>query len=263
MFTYAAGRALAAFHSVPLKLDVSWYRTGNRTFLLENFNISAQICPDDMSGASDGIGYNQAQWSYYPGFAEYDNKKFLSGWWQSEKFFNSASALIRKDFSFRDASVCKWALAARKAYLGETYDSLIAVHCRRGDYVKLNQQNQFNLLPISYYRHAMRQFSGCPLFVVFSDDVEWCRATFAQESVEFCHEPDPIKALAMMAVCDHYIIANSTFSWWAAWLGEKDETVVFAPSHDQWFGPVLNERYETKDILPERWVQLRMPPEMT
>jgi hypothetical protein len=98
----------------------------------------------------------------------------------------------------------------------------------------------------------MKQFSGRPLFLFFTDDIAWCRAVFRGRSVQVCEETDTIRAFALMSSCDHFVIANSTYSWWAAWLGERSGTRVFTPRHDQWFGPVLLERYRTHDIIPSR-----------
>lgn len=256
LFTYAAGRALALRYNAPLQLDVSWYQHGKRELLLEHFQIAGQLSPDDHSGAADGVGYNQQSWHYYPEFLQYDGSRFLSGWWQSERFFAEAADQLRRDLTFRDTALLPAARAIRRSLLADRYDSLVAVHCRRGDYVGLARKQQFNLLPERYYHQAMKKFTGRPLFYFFSDDPTWCRATFSGPSIDVCTEPDPIRTLALMQVCDHFVIANSTFSWWAAWLAEQPTTRVIAPPHRLWFGPKLAARYRTEDILPSRWHQL-------
>jgi Glycosyl transferase family 11 len=262
-FTYAAGRALSVLHNTDLVLDTSWYESGSRPFLLDKFNIVGEIDPTDRSEASDGIGYNQASWAYYPDFLSYSGFKFLSGWWQSESFFSFAAEQIRKDLQLRNLDADFRALQLRRDLLSGGHDCLVALHCRRGDYVALAESGLFNLVPERYYRSAIKQFSGNPKFLFFSDDVIWCERTFSDLAITFCREEDPIEALALMKVCDHFVIGNSTFSWWGAWRGEKKGSRVFAPKCSDWFGQTLNERYLTSDIIPKRWAGISASPAIT
>lgn len=257
LFTYAAGRYLALRHRTPLVLDISWYATGPRTFLLEHFHIAGSINASDLSAADDGIGYNQEHWHHYASFENFTGSKFLSGWWQSEKFFAGAADQLRRDLQLRDQLLVESAVCLRGGLMGSDYDYVVAVHCRRGDYVALAEERKFTLLSPEYYKSAMRRFGGRPLFLFFSDDIPWCRKQFDGPSIAFCEETDPLKALAIMSSCDHFIIANSTFSWWGAWLGEKEKTRVYAPPHEIWFGPELVlARGQTADIVPARWCML-------
>lgn len=255
-FTYAAGRCLSVIHDSPLLLDVSWYKSGPRPFWLDQFNIKAEITWDDQSGAPDGIGFNQEHWDYYPDFLHCSGHKFLSGWWQSERFFEPVAGLIREDLTPASDRVSHDALQ----YLGdlkETYGGpTIAVHIRRMDYIGLAKKGEFNLVPLSYYQAAMSQFPSDGTFLVFSDDLAWCRLNMSRSGVVFCDVDNPLFAFEIMRHCDHCIIANSTFSWWAAWLGETDDTVVISPSSSAWFGPKLAARYATTDIIPSRWRQI-------
>jgi len=100
---------------------------------------------------------------------------------------------------------------------------VVAIHCRRGDYIELAQQSMFKLLSPSYYMDAMSQFPDNALFLLFSDDLEWCRKNICDPRIVYCEVEDTLLSFAIMQLCDHYIIANSSFSWWAAWLGEKKE----------------------------------------
>eukprot|EP00171_Calliarthron_tuberculosum_P016162 IDg16162t1 len=115
--------------------------------------------------------------------------------------------------------------------------SLVAMHVRRGDYTKRFNQGLLEPLPIEYYRAAMRllPYGKNSTFLVFSDDINWCREQFVAAKVgvvriHFVHVTDPIEALLTMALADHHIIANSTFSWWAAFLYDNTRKITVAPS---------------------------------
>jgi Glycosyl transferase family 11 len=256
LFIYAAGRRLAAAHKAPLLLDISWYRCGARPFLLDQFNICADITTSDHSHAEDGIGYNQQQWCYYDGFEEYSADRFLSGWWQSERFFEPAADLIRSEFVLREPAASETARAWMQGLRRKCNGPVVAVHRRRRDYVELARQRKFRLLGDAYYQAAMERFPANSTFLVLSDDPQWCRAHMQLPRVEFCDIEDTLVSFTLMQLCDHYIISNSTFSWWAAWLGESPGTQVVAPAASDWFGPVLAAQYETHDIIPARWIQL-------
>ena len=255
-FTYAAGRCLSLIHDAPLLLDVSWYKSGPRPLWLKHFNIKAEITWEDQSGAADGIGFNQQHWSYYPEFQHYSGHKFLSGWWQSERFFEPVSEVIRKDLTLGTERVSRDALEYLNQIRDVRHGPYVAVHCRRMDYVGLAEKGDFNLLPFSYYQTAMSRFLDGGAFLVFSDDLTWCREHMSHPGIIFCDVDDALVAFTIMRNCDHYIIANSTFSWWAAWLGESLNSTVISPDSSDWFGPVLNAKYVTTDIIPTRWNQL-------
>jgi hypothetical protein len=256
LFIYAAGRCLSIIHNVPLLLDASWYLSGSRRFWLDQFNIGADITWDDLSGADDGIGFNQEHWSYYSGFMDYSGYKFISGWWQSERFFEPVKNTIRNELKFLDSSIqteaSKWIREFRRGSSGQC----IAMHRRRQDYVNLAAQGKFNLLCDNYYLKAMARFPPQDTFLLFSDDIQWCRDHMNIPGVVFCDIEDTLMSFAIMSLCDHYIIANSTFSWWAAWVGESPNKMVVAPNVNDWFGPELLEKYEVYDIIPKRWIQL-------
>ena len=98
----------------------------------------------------------------------------------------------------------------------------------------------------------MRKFDGCK-FLIFSDDKEWCLENFNKENCEISHNSDAAEDLQLMSLCDHHIIANSSFSWWGAWLGQNKDKKVIAPK--EWFGPAKNE-HATKDLYCKDWIVL-------
>lgn len=256
LFAYAAGRYLSNLHSTTLLLDTSWYRDGPRALLLPHFNISGEITAKDQSGAPDGIGFNQPHWNYYPEFTGYSGRRFLSGRWQSERFFEPVAGLIRRDLTFADPAIAAAAEAAMARLRAGREGPLVSMHCRRGDYVGLTRSKQFRLLGLQYYAEAMAQFPAGSSFVVFSDDPEWCRQNLLGGRCVPCGVEDPLIAFGMMRLCDHHIIANSTYSWWAAWLGETHQSKVVAPEAAKWFGPELAAQHDTRDVIPKRWIEL-------
>jgi hypothetical protein len=261
LFNYAAGRHLATLHAAELLLDASWYRGGGRPLMLKHFRIAGRITEEDQSGAADGIGFNQTLWHYYPEFAEYSGRKFLSGRWQSERFFAPAAALIREDLRFADPDLETAAGAALARLAKGRARPLVAVHCRRGDFVPLSRERQFTLLGPGYYAAARALFAADCTFVLFSDDPAWCRANLADARTVLCDVGDALLSFAMMRQCEHHIIANSSFSWWAAWLAETPRSRIIAPDSRKWFGPdllheALRAPIDTREVVPERWTQL-------
>jgi hypothetical protein len=127
------------------------------------------------------------------------------------------------------------------------------VHVRRGDYVG---NPQFDCIPADYHALAIdRMRTICPQmgYLVFSDDIGWCRHNLRSHNLEFCDNPgtgrDPLRDLILMSACRHHIISNSTYSWWGAWLNPKPDKIVIAPS--QWFLGVPSSK-----ILPKSWLTI-------
>ncbi len=148
-------------------------------------------------------------------------------------------------------------------------ENSVSVHIRRGDYAASAYQSFFGMLPITYYESAIRWIRenvDQPKFYFFSDDPEWCRQHFGEPQAVFMshnHGTQSYKDLLLMTHCKHHIIANSTFSWWGAWLGQAQGGQVLAPS--RWFStnfldrkePVYASRfYNTRDLLPPAWIKL-------
>ena len=96
----------------------------------------------------------------------------------------------------------------------------------------------------------------CPSdkYMIFSDDLDWCKATFVGEQFHFSEERDPVKDLGNMISCLNHIVANSSFSWWGAWLCPNEDKKVVAPKI--WFGPKLAPTHDTKDLIPNKWIRV-------
>ena len=129
------------------------------------------------------------------------------------------------------------------------FRGVCGVHVRRGDYLHL--ANAHPVLGIDYYREAMGRVPASK-FLVFSDDVGWCKENFRDPKCVVTDPADTIVDFSMLRLCNHQIIGNSSFSWWAAWLNPHEDKVIVAPS--KWFGPSLAPTHPTKDLIPVSWV---------
>lgn len=164
----------------------------------------------------------------------------LYGYFQSEKYFGEFAPLIRRLLTPRVE-------ITRAKYLG-----VASVHVRRGDY--LDKPDCHPPQQVDYYERAeaVCRRKGITEFLVFGDDRAWCRDHLAGRKGWRMSEPgDEVAHLAEMAACEAHVVANSSFSWWGAWLDPRDEKFVVAPK--AWFGPTLAPTHPTSDLIPPRW----------
>ena len=169
----------------------------------------------------------------------------IAGFFQSQKYFKHAESLVRDVLTFRPEIRLK---AEQELAKVKNDVPRVSIHVRRGDYVA-NSANH-TLLNMGYYADAINKFfSKEPYrFVVFSDDPTWCKEMFDGGYVVDIN--DSYTEMCMMSMCDHHIIANSSFSWWGAWLNPNPKKIVTAPS--LWFGPNLRHN-SIIDLLPDTW----------
>ena len=178
--------------------------------------------------------------------------KLLSGFYQSSRYFSDISGQIR--FWFDPHPLINRQIKEKYSSLlsYECIHTNIIIHVRRGDY----QGNpMFGILTETYYIHAMNEMKkilGDKIsFLIFSDDIHYCTKTFNMPNVLIIDEPDESIALHLMSKFKHYILSNSSFSWWASYLGEPSQTII-AP--DKWFGMLCPEQYE--DIFEPHWIRI-------
>jgi hypothetical protein len=174
---------------------------------------------------------------------------FLEGYYQSEKYFIDNSDEILEMFSFKNSVVNK----IKKLHSDILNDERpkVSMHLRRGDYLKF--PNHHPVLDVSYFVNAAKQFPDNSLFVVFSDDPDWCKSNFPVGNYIFVEGQKDYEDLCLMSMCDHNCIANSTFSWWGAWLNKNPEKIVVAPK--KWFGPAY-AHFSTKDLYCPGWIKV-------
>lgn len=167
----------------------------------------------------------------------------LYGYFQTEKYFKHIEDEIRKDFSFSSEVI-----ESCKQFLNDNIQSnnIISLHVRRGDY--LNLQSFHPPLSIEYYSEALNRFPKIPV-LVFSDDVNWCQSQDLFDDRFFISQTSSAEYdMCLMSLCTHHIIANSSFSWWGAWLSKSKN--VIAPKI--WFGESLSH-HDTSDVYCEGW----------
>jgi len=185
----------------------------------------------------------------------------LVGFFQSEKYFAHCEDEIRKTFTLHPRISEKLLSRFGTLLKGKT----CSVHVRRNDY--LENDNFIDLASTSYYEEAIRRFDGDTKFIVFSDDLPWCKSHFKDKRFIFMEGMPALYDLFLMSRCQSHIIANSSFSWWGAWLDKNLDKIVISPA--QWFagefanpaicfcpGPPHTGFHDTKDLLPESWMRI-------
>jgi hypothetical protein len=280
MFQYALGRRLAYQHRTSLKLDLTWFQTQTlRSYQLDTLKISAEIAsPDDIErfklakwGGLKGGVYQaiQRRLPYYrqrviaeqvPIFdvqvvKNVSRNAYLTGYWQSEKYFASIGSLVREELKLKVQPSADCRAWGEKIQGGQS----ASLHVRHGDYLdSLSAYRIHGICPLGYYNkaihHIRKQFPETTLFV-FSDDMDWARQNLGSyDPVKFVELTGKIRdqeELLLMSLCEHHIIANSSYSWWGAWLGSCPEKITIAPQN--WFNDATRN---TKDLIPETWIRL-------
>lgn len=244
MFQYASLRGIAArrgydFGIPPSKFEDEW----KSHQLFEVFDLPH--LPRQNVKYLDGGNAPVAQEKFFHFdqllFDQCPNDVSLFGFFQSEKYFKHIEESIKEDFTFRNHILepCK--------EIAEGFENPVSLHVRRTDYLT-NNANHHNL-DLSYYEEALKHFDDRQV-IVFSDDPEWCKkqSLFSDDRFLVSESEDNKIDLCLMTFCTSHIIANSSFSWWGAWLANSQK--VIAPS--KWFGP-NNADKETKDLIPETW----------
>ncbi|MDD5570117.1 MAG: alpha-1,2-fucosyltransferase [Bacteroidales bacterium] len=271
MFQYATGKHLAILNNTELKLDVSSFNEDSlgRKYELHNFNISKRLASREeirrvinktLLGSIFSFSKNSS--IIKQRFLEYDTevlKKqdkdiYFDGYWQSEKYFLQIRNHILKEFTLKAANDFnqKFEHILNKI---KALDS-VGVHVRRGDYVNshFGQSNYRNIHSEGYYNKAFDLVSGKikdAVFFMFSDDIEWCKNEYKEvKDLIFIESHQPHEDLILMSSCKHQITANSSFSWWAAWLNNYPQKIIVAP--DKWF----HNDWNTKDLMPASWTRI-------
>jgi len=281
LFQYAAGRSLALFHRTDHVLDVSQY--GDEVFSNQtprnldiiDFNISSRVAVDQdlaklrpsnfmLSKASRSFK-NKFLKKYYldwhPEIFSAGNKLYLDGYFQCEKYFIDVFQELRNEFTLREEYLLSIANILSKI---QSDQPSISIHIRRGDYVNnLRIRHIYDICTLDYYSRAtqelIQQFPNARLYI-FSDDINWVQsnmpifknATLISDMKTISGENlRPSQELFLMSQCDHHIIANSSFSWWGAYLNASSSKVVIAPN-------IWNRSkfFHQNDIIPEAWMRL-------
>jgi hypothetical protein len=289
MFQYAAGKALAERHGVDLALDLSGFQNyALRSFLLDRLCVPEAVALSAQTGLAPQAGRNftRAKWKgridrllgrtglpklapsrneycephfhYDPAFAALGSQMSLFGYFQSERYFVSIAEGLRNWFLPREPLS---AVAAEVLARIEQSCLPVSVHVRRGDYLNPGTAEYHGILGEPYYRQAIDRIEAAlgegADFFVFSDD-----PAVAEQVLNFLPksrlhhvggDPErPWEDMALMARCRHHVIANSSFSWWGAWLNRSPDKIVITPR--AWFAPVELKKRNTADLYPPGWI---------
>jgi hypothetical protein len=260
LFKYACAYAVAKKTNDKMEMDLSEFANGKRMFALDQMNITATdgkfASPRTNGKLSRAIAkilrLAKMNWKgkcktvseskeTYMHFAPYDftykKKIYIRGYWQNPKYFEHYKAELIKEFSPKDGCLSHQTIELQESLKKE---NSVAVHIRRGDYCKEW------LLGEEYYMHAincMKTKVTNPHFYIFCEDYEYAKkfssrvepCTIINEITEFTD----LEEFYLISSCKNQIIANSTFSWWAAYLNQNPEAVIIAPLYKQWGGRLL------------------------
>jgi hypothetical protein len=261
MFQYATARRLAYKRKAPLKLDIAELELDTlRTYSLNHLSISAQFAtPDECKELARRKPFYRKKTFIRERRPTYESRikfkvppVYLKGYWGSAKYFDDIAPLIRAEFEVSTPPSVE--NAAMLSEIGNASNP-VAVHVRRGDYVG----NTFHYSqPMEYYKEAtarIRKVAEDARFYIFSDDPDWVKdnlklpheVVYVNHNNSDAHYED----LRLMRMCRHFIIANSTFSWWGAWLGDGNGKIVYAPS--KWFN---DPTVDISDLIPQGWIQI-------
>ena len=285
MFQYAVGFALARRNNVPLTLDTTFLNDRfprrnftYRTYDLDVFTIEPRftalskaswrvpipgvwlgfdligITAQNFLGTQKLIKENRAQ-VFDRNILQIKGDFALWGFWQSPRYFEDAAEELRvRKFRFRIP------LEGRAKMLGEkiSAENSVSIHVRRGDYLWSSNQSFYGGTNVAYYKRAVEYITektSSPHFYIFSDDQDWCRenmnfpypTTFVDDEIAGSKSSFHLQ---LMSLCKNNIIANSTFSWWGAWLNHNSKKIVVAPK--KWNA----DDRGNLDILPSEWVAL-------
>ncbi len=283
MFQYAVARRLAHVNKAPLKLDLSWFENIPHGDTCRKYELHVFECLQDVATPEEVKALRGADIGKWPKVAKsflksiglftnpaYIKEKFfhfdpellglsgdiyLDGFWQSAKYFEDVEEIIRADFTIRLAQ------DPLNNELGDTIQSCesVSIHVRRGDYINDEKTGCFHgITSMDYYNAAITEVTSRlhnPHFFVFSDDSSWAKSNLTVDVPMTClthNGPENgYEDLRLMSLCKHHIIANSSFSWWGAWLANNHTKMVFAPK--RWFH---NPGVNTDDLIPGNWIRL-------
>lgn len=276
LFQYALGRHLAIQNNTRLWFDLRYYHQTYETDTPRYFKLDRFSIDYDLLDFSPWLYVSKATRllpgrSLRPFFDTRKEQHFhldpsvpqakgpfitVDGFWQSESYFIENEQTIRKELIFNRVVGPDFDAYRRQIKQANTP---ISVHIRRGDYVNHPEfSKSFGALGPDYYEMAIKQVaeqSPDSTLFVFSDDSDWVRQNMRFDLphvfVTTTGTDADVDDLQLMSLCHHQIIANSSFSWWGAWLNPRSQKLVIAPK--QWF---LDKPWNTENLVPERWLKL-------
>jgi hypothetical protein len=264
MFQYAALRGIATKRGYDWCIPPDTYDHKDNYGLFETFEMTN--VKESNIGFVNGEYVQENDHCFIPEFFdECPDNVSLDGYFQTEKYFTHIEKEIHEDFTFK-----KNYLISCQEYINSLSSPPIFLHIRQSD--NIGREQYHPILPIKFFENALKQFSENTLCFVFTDDMEWCKSQefFKQERFLFNEKNErysyqnidgtgklqntllPQIDLCLMSLCSGGIVANSSFSWWGAWL-QNNRGKIIAPDHKKWFGSSLTH-LDTSDIIPKHWI---------
>jgi hypothetical protein len=253
MFQYAIAKAIAKKRNDKFKLDISFYINQKlRNYELYKFNIEENLAHNNdkikLKGRDDfffklirkltpkqfrpkSYFLEKKNSVFYEEVFNYKNNIYLDGYWQNEKYFKDIKHELVKDFNLKR----NLKMPILKLLNDIVNNESVSIHVRRGDYINNSIVNKIHgVCSIDYYKNASELISQNirnPIFYIFSDDINWCKKNFNFIKSKFFidNTSDALEDLELMKNCKHNITANSSFSWWAAWLNKNSSNIVISP----------------------------------
>jgi hypothetical protein len=281
LFQYAFGRALSEKSGAELHLDISSYAWDDlRNYELSSFDFKELIASKDeiiqlkkrqpifkdrliSKLTRKNIPYfrlsviNEPSFRYDENYVNYRNtNSYFQGYWQSESYFKQIRPVLLKELTLKNDFSDS---ANYYSQLIQSTEKSVSIHVRRGDYVSNSETTAFHgVCDINYYKTAIAyiqsQFHNSTFFV-FSDDKEYVKEVFGNQiNIIFVENiPFDCEEMLLMSKCEHNIIANSSFSWWGAWLNQNHIKKVIAPK--RWFANIEMQQ-NSDDLIPEQWIKI-------
>ena len=282
MFQYAVGRAISSRSGAVLKIDKSdFINYPLRQYQLDKYNIIEEfatkedinsIVPDQSQFYKYALfDFKQKAYPFHKkpyikqrtllfdsAILKIKDHAYIDGYWQNELYFKDISAIIKNEFTLKDC-LDKKNIKIRDEIVNS---ASVSVHIRRGDYVtNPHTRKTHGLLNLDYYYKAIEIINKSirhPSLYIFSDDIPWVRENLITHLplnyiYHNCREKDHLD-LFLMRLCKHHIIANSSYSWWGAWLSDYCGKIVISPK--RWFSNDLMKRIGGFDITPKEWISI-------
>lgn len=278
MFQYAAGRRLAQTLGVSFKLDISGFESYKlRRYSLGHFNIqevfatpaevelltsygrgtfgllAARVFQKSLEHLPTHIR-EKNRFRFDPELLNLPDGVYLEGSWQNERYFQDIKEILGEEFKVKSPQTGKNKEVSEDIGNCEA----VSIHIRRGDYISNAKTKEFHgICAPDYYCKCIEEIFDKvknPHFFLFSDDSKWVleNMKFPQQTSIISHNGiKDYEDMRLMSQCKHHIIANSTFSWWAAWLGQHPDKIIFAPK--RW---LKSNKYDSKDLIPESWIKV-------
>lgn len=265
LFQYAIGRKLSLFYKTGLLIDNNHFLNNqHRKFSLSYFNTQFSIINNYKKFALKyPFHFLKLKLGYFPRIKqesakfkrneEFSKNSFLEGYWGNENYFKDIRDVLLSDLQLKNEYESRYFHLLRKE-ISET-DS-VSIHVRRGDYLESKNQAIFFNLDLEYYIRAIeliRLKVSSPKFFIFSDDIQWAKENLSLQLINavYINEGKELKdfeELMLMSYCTHNIIANSTFSWWGAWLNRNENKIVIQPK--KWYkAKAFQDAYESNETL--------------